>query len=529
MAILGLAGFDHNGSATLLDEDRVLFLEAERAMRSKNIGLSSPGVLEATLAALPDLGIDEVALGDLAFIREHADWLEPWLRDHLPGRPVRRFAHHDCHLASAFWSSGWDEALVVSIDGKGDGLSASAAVMDRRGRHDRLLAVPSASSLGRAWWAATVACGLGGHHGAGKTMAWAAFGSPRHLPELRGHLALGEDGGFAFLPPDDDPLRFRNVPRFAEWLLGLEGAEPAEAGPRLPDLAASVQALTEEVMLHLVGTLVRRSGLRRLCLAGGVALNGLANQRLLAKGVVDALHVPPFPDDRGLSFGAAALAARDWGIPLPPTRIEPFLGPEAAAHRAPEGWAPLKGGAVERVADLILAGALVASVQGCDEAGPRALGNRSILATPVLAELRERLNREVKGREPFRPFGCSILADRAGDWLEMDGDSPYMLRIVAMRPERRGRIPAVVHADGTTRPQTVDATSHPALNALLEALERRGHPPLVLNTSLNGRGEPICHAPQDAFAMAERLGIDAIWTGDRVYVRSGRTPMSSGR
>lgn len=534
-SILGVGGLDHNASISVIEAGRVTaFLELERLDRRKNAGLDGVDALERLCERLGVSDVAHVALTDRTF-EPQRPWLVPWLRRRFPAATLSVHEHHACHLAAAFYTSGWPAAAVLSLDGKGDGLSAAGGL----GTHDHdlkiLLRVPSAHSIGRLWWAASVCCGLGDHYAAGKTMAWAALGRPSILPALRACLTLADDGGFRLHHPDD-PTRFRRVPALAAWLAGLDPAPQPGAGPRYPDVAASVQILTEEIVLHMARHLCERTGSRRLALAGGVALNGLANERLLAEGVVDALHVPPVPDDRGLSLGAAALAAAAIAAPLrvDPDGLSPFLGPTpaplASAPRSDFIEHPADD-LVGEVAERLARGELVAWFEGRDEAGPRALGGRSILASPTRAAVRDHLNAVVKGREPFRPFGCSISLAAVDDWLDMRGASPFMLRIVPVLTQRRAEIPAVVHLDGTTRPHTVTPTNHPRLDRLLGRLADVGHPPVLLNTSLNRRGEPIAHTAAEAITIAAHGGLDAVVLDDHLLVRSssGNTPTSSGR
>jgi carbamoyltransferase len=516
--VLGLGGFDHNGSAALVRDGRlVAFLEAERVTRRKHTGFTCPKDIDDTLSDLGIGQVDHVALADAKYVGASKDWLDPWLDARFPRATRSIHLHHRCHTAASFATSPFDEALVVSIDGRGDGLSSMALKMRRDGPSSELMVVPSPSSLGRLWSATGGACGLGDQHSAGKVMAWAALGQPTIYERLRAVLDLLPDGGFRFHPAPDDPSRWRDKPRLIRWLESMAGTL-VQDGLRNADLAASVQMLTEVVILHMVTRLVEQTGLRRLCLGGGVALNGLTNERLLREGHVDKLHIPFAPDDRGLSLGAAALAWAEAGGTLHIGGDSPFLGPSAAPPESPSGFRRRPGDRIEEAAELLVQGAILGVFVGRDEAGPRALGNRSILASPRSAEMAHRLNARVKCREAFRPFGCSILEHRTRDWLKMEGQSPYMLRIAPVRPDRRADVPAVVHVDGTTRPQTVTRDSHPLLAGLLEALERRGHPPLLLNTSFNGRGEPIVHHGSEAMAMASRMGLDGLLTEDQLLV-----------
>lgn len=531
MNILGLGGLDHNGSACLVEGGAVRgFLEVERVTRRKNQGLEDK---EAVAALLDRLGIDDVdhvAIADRSWFRRRDSWLTPWLRERFPGATVSTHHHHVCHLAAAFASSGWPSATVVSIDGKGDGLSAAGGVATRTSRPEVLWAVRSAHSLGRLWWAASDYAGLPGHHAAGKTMALAAFGEPSYRDRFARHWDLDKGGGLRLLPRDEHPDLFRQVPRLVEWMARMADAPRSEGEPGRAhrDMAASVQALTEEVIEACVGAAVQRTGLRDVCLAGGVALNGLANQRLLDNGVVDSLFVPPCTDDRGLALGAVALAAYTRGVALevPAGGLSPFLGPVPAPWTGtdPELSRKVDGGVgMSELVDRLLRGEAIGWFEGRDEAGPRALGHRSILATPAIASVRDRLNGRIKRREPWRPFGCSILKEKVGEWFECNDDSPYMLRIVRARTERRAEIPAVLHVDGTSRLHTVTRESCPRLARLLEVLVVRGHPPLLLNTSMNGRGEPIVHTAAEAFAFAREAELDALVIDGTLYTRGGPT------
>jgi len=520
MRVLGLGGLDHNGAVALLEEGRIdRFIECERVLRQKNIGLATPEALHKTLDALAIKDVDAIAVADLTHWSSHRAWLEAALKARFGDVPVRCWHHHNCHAFAALVASPFQRALCVTIDGKGDGLSASVVLAGRDGSMQRLLGVPSANSLGRLWWAVSDYCGLPGHHSAGKVMALAAYGEPREL--WRDHLQLLPDGGFRLDPGDLHPDTFREVPRIVDW---LESCTGRPAGNLDAEVAASVQALTEQVVLHLVGRAVSATGERRVCLAGGVALNGLANQRLLEEGVVDALYIPPCTDDRGLALGAAALTASAAGeLLVNGGPMSPFLGLEGCCGAPGTSWTPVEAASVvQEVAHRILAGEVVAVCRGRDEAGPRALGHRSLLASPTAPSMREHLNQQVKRRESFRPFGCAIPQDVAGEWFEIDGPSPYMLRIAQVRPERAHQIPAALHVDGTSRIQTVTPDDGSGLWPILEALVKAGHPPVLLNTSLNRRGEPLACSSQDAAAAAAAMGIYTLLTDAGLFTLESR-------
>lgn len=510
MRILGLGGLDHNASAAVLDDSEVtLFLELERVTRQKNQGFDDARALGALLDRLAVNDVDHVAIADLCAHQERAGWLTPYLSQRFGDVSWSVHGHHDSHLACAFVASPFERATVLSLDGKGDGWSAAAGIASRDAGLTVEAFVPSAHSLGRLWWAASEYAGLPGHHSAGKAMALAAYGEPRFVEALVRHATHAPDGGFRFTPGEEHPDTFRHVPRIVAWMAKVTGTPPAAARAHDRahcDMAASVQHLTESLVEHFVAAAVQRTGVRDVCLAGGVALNGLVNQRLVARRVVDTLYVPPCTDDRGLSLGAAALAAwqRREQVRAAHTALSPYLGPPLLA------FASNPRDELDEIAGRLLRGEVLGWFEGRDEVGPRALGHRSILASPRFSWMRDHMNERVKRREPFRPFGCSVLREDVSAWFDCDEDSPYMLRIIAARAERRHEIPAVLHVDGTSRLHTVTPNLAPKLAALLSRLRELGHPPMLLNTSLNGRGQPIAHTIEDAVAIAKELALDGL-------------------
>jgi len=404
--ILGLGGLDHNGSAALVEDGRLRsFLEVERVSRIKNQGLDSQGALETLLDRLDVGRVDRIAVADQAFFEIHAPWLVPYLDSRFPDVPRSVHRHHTAHVACAFAGSPFEAATLVSIDGKGDGASAALGRATRAHGPRVDLEVPSAHSIGRLWWAASEFAGLPGHHSAGKTMALAAFGCPRYLEDIAAHVAI-DDGVFRFVAGSLHPDTFRQVPRLVAWFEELTGVEPARDGHIADahrDLAASIQRLTEDLVLAFVRSGVRRTEVPSVCLAGGVALNGLANERLLAEGAALALHVPSCTDDRGLAIGAAALAAWEAGVRIEAEEpwLSPFLGPEPdLAVPTQTAFIEVLDGeaALEEVAGALIRGEVVAWFEGRDEAGPRALGHRSLIASPTFDWMRDQLNARVKAR-----------------------------------------------------------------------------------------------------------------------------------
>ncbi|RME46400.1 MAG: carbamoyl transferase, partial [Deltaproteobacteria bacterium] len=324
-------------------------------------------------------------------------------------------------------------------------------------------------------------------------------------------------------------LRYFDFPyggkrRYSRRFVEAFGEPRPPGGPvtqRDRDLAASLQACLEETVLHLCRHLARRTGASKLCLAGGVALNSQMNARILASGIFEELFILPAAGDPGTALGAALLAAYHVaGVRRSFPLVTPFLGPayEKARCRAALSQAGLPfrevADAPAEAARLLAAGKIVGWFQERLEFGPRALGNRSILADPRDPAMKARLNARIKGREPFRPFAPAILAERVSEFFVRPTLSPYMLLVETIRPEKRGLIPAVVHHDGTGRLQTVSRRDNPPFYALISAFANRTGIPLLLNTSFNRKGEPIVCTPEDAIATFRTAGLDALFLGD---------------
>lgn len=379
-------------------------------------------------------------------------------------------------------------------------------------------------SLGLLWERVSAHLGFG-EYGAPKVMGLAAYGDPARF---RGALAriftIEEDGRFRV---DLEIARFRAADTSALVpLLGPpRGPDEAPDAPRLADVAAALQRATEEAVLAAARRLARLTGERRLAYAGGVALNCLANARLEREGPFEEIYVPPAAHDAGTALGAALeVAHRRAPRRLPARPLTPFLGPTASEAEA-RAAAEAAGLRVERAddapreaAEALASGAIVGWCQGPLELGPRALGHRSLLADPRRAEIRGELNRRVKHREAFRPFGASILAEECAAWLDVPPSAAapareLMLFAYPVRKERRASVPAIVHADGTCRVQTVDRARDPRFHRLLACFAEASGVPLVLNTSFND-SEPIVCSPKDAVRTFLAAGIDVLYLGD---------------
>jgi carbamoyltransferase len=446
--------------------------------------------------------------------------------------------HHRAHLASAFFASPFERAAVLSIDGFGDFVSTMWA--SGQGTAIEVLgSVPYPHSLGVLYTATSQWLGFDRYGDEGKVMGLAPYGKPRVVAKLREAIRpsgdgfeLGLDwfthprGGVEMSWGDGTPTIGRLwSERFVEAFGPARRYEdPLEE--RHHEVAASLQAVTEEIVAHLARSLKRRTGATRLCLAGGVALNSVANGKLKDLTGFEEIYVQPAAGDGGTSLGAAlwvshALLGRPRGFVMSHASYGDEY-PEEACRQAIDRAGLGDGIEIERAADeAALVEAVAAALdegqiagwfQGRMEFGPRALGNRSVLADPRRADMRERLNRRIKRREPFRPFAPAVLAERAGEWFESAQPSPAMLMVLPFREAKRAAVPAVVHVDGSGRLQTVAREDNPRFHALIAAFERRTGVPMVLNTSFN-ENEPIVHTPDEAVACFARTEMDLLALG----------------
>ncbi|HEU4527996.1 MAG TPA: carbamoyltransferase C-terminal domain-containing protein [Actinomycetota bacterium] len=415
---------------------------------------------------------------------------------------VRFVPHHVAHAASAFLASPHPSSSVLVLDGRGERASSLAGRAE--GGNLTTLAIQELPhSVGLLYEEATEHLGFRRASDEYKVMGLAAHGSPVFAEDLRRAITIDGNGGFRIEPVEWSA--------FAKRRTG-EAWEPEHA-----DLAASLQLALEETLLELAGWLHERTGDRVLTMAGGVALNCVANSRLAADGPFDEVWVQPAAGDAGTALGAALAVAHELGDevqPMPTAALGPAWSDDEVA-----AWLRQAGVAAQRpddiadaVAEILAADGIVAWFQGRSEYGPRALGHRSLLADPRPAANLDRLN-AVKGRESFRPVAPMVLTDRAAEIFEGPIPSPHMLFTHRVRPDWAERIPAVVHVDGTARIQTVDPREEPLVARMLEAFERRTGVPVVVNTSLNTAGRPMVNDPRDALECFGSAPIDALAIG----------------
>jgi carbamoyltransferase len=429
-----------------------------------------------------------------------------FLRNALPGldeRRVRFVPHHVAHAASAYAAAGWEDCAVLVLDGRGERGSHLAGHV-RDGQLEVLAAQQLPHSLGLVYEQLTEHLGFRRASDEYKVMALASYGTPRFLDQLRPAIRATGDGGFVAAAPD-----------WRAFTWPLAPGDPFR--PEHADLAASVQRRLEEVVLDLAAWLHQQTGASRLALAGGVALNCVANARLHRDGPFDELWAQPAAGDAGTALGAALHVARAAGDRPRAMRtaalgrgwdddaLARWLDGAGVAYERPDDIA-------EEVAETLAADGVVAWFQGRSEFGPRALGHRSLLADPRNPANVERLN-EVKGREQFRPVAPMVLEERAGEIFDGLLPSPYMLFTHRVRDDWRARIPAVVHVDGTARVQTVNRDVEPLAARMLDRFLARTGVPLVVNTSLNTAGRPMVDDPRDALECFGSAPIDLLAIG----------------
>jgi carbamoyltransferase len=548
--VLGINALYHDPAAALVvDGTVVAAAEEERFSRRKHgkrpVPWSAWELPELSAAwVLAEAGLTPADLDAVAYsfdprlmpapedtgLNDPGDPMRKWyaqkapsfLAAHLPGLDegaVQFVPHHVAHAASAGLAAPYPTNSVLVLDGRGEAVSHLAGRYTDDGKLDILASQALPHSLGLLYEDLTDHLGFLRSSDEYKVMAMASYGRPRFAEELATRIHATGDGGFR-----TEKIDFTE---FAPRLRKGDDWTPAHA-----DLAASVQLRLEEVLLDLVRWLHAQTGDRALTLAGGVALNCVANSRIYAEGPFDQVWVQPAAGDSGTALGGALAVARDLGdvtSPMPGAdlgrgwtdeEIETWLTTASIDFQRPHDVA-------DAVAEVLAGNGIVAWFQGRSEYGPRALGHRSLLAHPGYAANLERMN-NVKGREQFRPVAPMVLAERAGEiFTRGPVPSPYMLFVHDVAPEWRDRIPTVTHVDGTARIQTVDRHDEPLVARMLECFERRTGLPVVVNTSLNTAGRPMVDDPRDALECFGSAPVDLLAIGPFVVRRPRPTPRPS--
>jgi carbamoyltransferase len=454
--------------------------------------------------------------------------------------------HHQSHAAAAFFAAPTRRAAIMTADAVGEWATLSVGDGERGSNGStkirRFREIRFPHSLGMLYSTFTAYLGFKVNEDEYKVMGLAAYGQPTMVEEVRKLIRRTPDGAFAL---DLDYFEFHTTAersyssRFIELFgpprnpyaqIDLETAE----GQRFADCAASVQSVLEDTLVELAQALHRETGLADLCLGGGVALNGVANTRLLAESGFERIFVPPAPGDAGCAIGAALYCDRiHFGNPDRDLPDHPFWGPSVdgsdLARIAQEDGHFITefsdGALIDQVADDLAGGRIVGWMEGALEFGPRALGHRSILTAPHTTEMRDRLNREIKYRESFRPFAPVVPLEVADRYFDIPPSGTRLARFMSgvfpVRSEWRSQLQAITHVDGTARVQVLEPAMAPRLHALLEAYGRRTGIPVLLNTSFNLAGEPIVNRAVEGYSTFLRCKIDVLVAdGTRVTKRT---------
>jgi carbamoyltransferase len=570
MNILGISAHYHDSAAALLVGGLpVASVQEERLSRHKNDaafplaaigwclergGLSPEDLDAVVFYERPMLKFDRILTSALrGFPRTwrsfpHAmrntlgekAWVRGLISSHLgvPGRKILFTEHHQSHAAAAFLTAPTRRAAILTADGVGEWATLTVGVGQRRldGSTDiRLLReVRFPHSLGLLYSAFTAFLGFAVNEGEYKVMGLASYGWATMTDEVRRVVRPTGDGAFTL---DLDYFEFQTTAErsYSQRFIDLFGRprspyEPIDLdtadGRRYADIAASVQRVLEDRLIDITRALRQETGLEDLCFGGGVALNGVANARILAESGFSNLFVPPAPGDAGCALGAALYADRiHFGQPDRDFPDHPFWGPAIDEEAMPR-WAsedPLEvveldePALLEKVAGDLAGGRIVGWMDGATELGPRALGHRSILAAPHSAPMRDRLNREVKFREEFRPFAPVVPIEDAGQFFDITPSglrlARFMSGVFPVRPQWRERLAAITHVDGTARVQALERSMSPRLYDLLQAYGRRSGVPVLLNTSFNLAGEPIVNRAIEGYTTFRRSGIDVLVAG----------------
>lgn len=561
MNILGIGGYSHDSAAALICDGQLIAAVAEeRLTRIKHQG----GVPRKAVQFCLDtagISIDDVdhvccymrpglragkripyrltqmlrspsySAGYIAYELQHNAEYVLGMRSLCGKRATLHFMHHHpAHAASSFLVSPFEEAALLSVDYIGEwevtwaGIGRGTTITPHFAEH-------YPNSLGVLYTGLTDYLGFARASDEYKVMGLASYGEPEYADEFRRIIKFLPNGRYQI------DLSWLQCHYLAGSRCGYMSKKFTDrfGAPRKPkepierkhqNIAASLQYVFEETALHIAKHLHDVTKLKKLCLAGGVALNCSMNGRLLREGPFDEIFVQPAAGDDGIAIGAALqkhfeltraprafqMTHSYWGPEFSNDATKQFLDLAKLPYESPPN-------VIERTADLLAEGKIVGWYQGRMEFGPRALGSRSILADPTRADMKDLINKFVKHREEFRPFAPSCLAERAQDYFEGCTTSPFMLFVYPVKPTMRDKVPAITHIDGTARVQTVTREANPKYYALIEAFERRRGVPMILNTSFNVMGEPIVNTPADATRCFYSTGMDALVMGDYLLIK----------
>lgn len=567
MRVLGLSCFYHDAAVCLIDEGRIVAAATEESFSRKKHDSSFP--TRAANYALREGGITAGDLSAVIFYDKPMKKLDRSLRTHLDQFPfglgpfIRKMPHvfgtelrlakvlreeigftgpllysehHLSHAASAFFASGWEEAAILTVDGVGEWATSTWGV--GRGNNIELAGETRfPHSLGLLYSAITFYLGFKVNSAEYKVMGLAPYGQPRFVEQMRKLIHIADDGSFRL---DMSFFDFERGQRMynarLEELFGRP-TRPLEAGELDSfhhDVARSLQVIVDEVMVKLATHIVEKTGLTRLCLAGGVALNCVANGEVLRRSPVTEIFVQPSAGDAGGAMGAALQL---WNGLLQKPRLprleSVYLGPGQTTEEVRATLDAYGAKYVEldreallaRSVELLASSKVVGWHHGRMEWGPRALGHRSILGDPRVLDMRDVINRKIKMREGFRPFAPSVLEDKVSEWFEMDCPSPYMLLVA---PVRAGKtpLPSITHVDNSARVQTISREQDALYYDLIAAFGERTGVPVVINTSMNVRGEPMVNTADDTYRCFMRTGMDALVIERFVLLKEEQPPLA---
>jgi carbamoyltransferase len=599
MYILGLSAFYHDSAACLIKNGEVVAAAQEERFSRLKHDASFPN--QAIKYCLTETGIDPSQIENVVFYEKpflkferlletylafaprgflsFKNAMPVWVKDKLFQKSAIIHAlssgiddsvnwkrkllfseHHLSHAASAFYPSPYDRAAIITLDGVGEWTTTSIAIGNRN-KIDIVKEIHFPHSLGLLYSAFTYYCGFKVNSGEYKLMGLAPYGRPKYVDLIKKNLiSIAQDGSYQL-----DMHYFSYATgltmtnrKFDELFGGPRRKPEAELTQREMDLAASVQKVAEEVLIKIARNVAHEFGERNLCLAGGVALNCVANGILQRENIFDDIWIQPAAGDAGGAIGAALAAwhlhhQKERKLSLSNDSMKgAYLGPEYSDEDIRKeldscGAVYLEmsfDALVEAVVSNLVAEKAIGWMQGRMEFGPRALGGRSIIADPRSETMQKQLNLKVKYRESFRPFAPSILSDDVGDWFDQQTESPYMLLVAKVKQEKRrtmtkeesslfgidklnvprSSVPAITHVDYTARLQTVHQETNPKYHALISKFKEKTGCPILVNTSFNVRGEPIVCTPTDAFNCLMGTELDALAIGNFLLLKNEQNP-----
>ena len=590
--ILGISAFYHDSAASLIKNGEIIAAAQEERFTRKKGDSSFP--LNAVKYCLKQTGIktgrlDHIVFYDkpiltfdrllasyihtvprglLSFVKAIPLWLRSklWIEDTVKkelelgkDRDILFAEHHQSHAASAFFPSPFTKAAILTIDGVGE-WTTTAIGKGHGNRIELLKKIEFPHSLGLLYSAFTYYCGFRVNSGEYKLMGLAPYGKPRFLNVIKKKLiSINKDGSYLLnqkyfkysyglkminrrfeklfgKPRDPKAEFFTDASGYPSYFEDKPDNydEIAKQNQYYADIAASIQVVTEQIMVKMANYAYKETGLKHLCMAGGVALNSVANRKILCDTPFEDIYIQPAAGDGGASTGAALYGYHGmlgkprnfvmehayWGEEHSPADTQEFLKENNITYEIIEDDQKL----IERVVDSIQNGKVIGWHQGRFEWGPRALGNRSILADPRSKEMKDIVNVKIKFREPFRPFAPSILVDRAGEYFDIEEPerhypARFMLYVTNVREEKRDILPAITHVDGTGRLQTVRKDTNPKYYKLIETFGDATGVPVLLNTSFNLKGEPVVNTPAEAFSSFSASGMDLLVLGNYLVTK----------